>query len=501
MLIGLLLSMLSLSAENPFNGQDYRGASISYLLMDAASGRVCEAYQPEKLLSSASIVKLFSTATALEVMGPEHRFDTYLFHDGQVRDGVLHGNLWILPLGDPSLGSALFYEHPFAFLDEWTAALQKAGIRQLKGSVRLLDIWADEQAVSPYWIWEDLGNYYAAGVYSAAVYENALDLHLRSGAVGSPVLLQSMYPSLPSFQFDVQVLAANNRKDSAYVYGVPYQAKRRVYGSIPAGRENFRVRADNPNPTASLRWLWQEHLLTSGVTIDEVLSFDEGVSKQLPSLFAASLQSREDISRTMASLASQGRLLYHQTSPALSEIIKVTNFKSNNLLTEYLARHAAWHLGEALPLSAGASLRAMLDFWKNKGLDLSGCSLKDACGLAPQTAFSPAFLADVLRYMCLESAYADVFMASIPLAGKEGTLQSLAVDVPGALRLKSGSMSGVRCYAGYYTLPAVNAELAGSAAAPPASRYILVLMINRSHLPTARLLSDIRQWLKANLPR
>ena len=138
-------------------------------------------------------------------------------------------------------------------------------------------------------------------------------------------------------------------------------------------------------------------------------------------------------------------------------------------------------------MSAGASLRAMLDFWKNKGLDLSGCSLKDACGLAPQTAFSPAFLADVLRYMCLKSANADVFMASIPLAGKEGTLRSLAVDVPGALRLKSGSMSGVRCYAGYYT--------------PPASRYIIVLMINRSHLPTARLLSDIRQWLMANLPR
>ncbi|MBO7324485.1 MAG: hypothetical protein J6U57_03560, partial [Bacteroidales bacterium] len=83
----------------------------------------------------------------------------------------------------------------------------------------------------------------------------------------------------------------------------------------------------------------------------------------------------------------------------------------------------------------------------------------------------------------------------------EGTLRSLAVDVPGTLRLKSGSMSGVRCYAGYYTLPAVSAELAGSAAAPPASRYILVLMINRSHLPTARLLSDIRQWLMANLPR
>lgn len=482
---------LHLSAEQPspqpFRQADYRGASFSYVLLDAETGELCVSHRPEQVLSSASIVKLLTTATALEVLGPDYAAETRLYYQGKIQDGVLHGDVWLLPLGDPTLGSALFHEHPFAFLDEWTAALQKAGIRQVKGSVRLLDAWADEQAVSPYWLWEDLGNYYAAGVYSAAIYENALDLYLSSDGVGEAVSLQKVYPSFPSFHFDVKAFAADNNKDSAYVYGVPYQYQRQVFGSIPAHRNAFRVRADNPDPNGSLRWLWQEHLQKAGISISGALAFDEGVMRV--SDFDAFVSEE------------QLRLFHTHRSLSLREMIRQCNVRSNNLLAEYLARHAAWRLGADLPLSATESLRAMLSFWQDKGLDVSDCFLKDACGLAPQTAFSASFLAAVLQYMSQESVYADVFLSSIPLAGKEGTLRSLAVDVPGSLRLKSGSMSGVRCYAGYYTLPALGAEPAGSAAAPPASRYILVLMINRANVPTARLLSDIRQWLKASLPQ
>lgn len=484
----LLCSTLSALSVEPFYRQgDYRGASVSYLLLDAESGEICDAYQPDLLLSSASVAKLFTTATALEVLGPDYCAETRLYYQGKLQNGVLHGDVWILPLGDPTLASPLFYEQPFAFLDEWTAALQKVGIRQVQGSVRLLDAWADEQAVSPYWIWEDLGNYYAAGVYSAALYENALDLHFRSAEVGEKIALQQVYPSLPSFHFDVKAIAADNNKDSAYVYGVPYQYDRSVYGSIPAHRKSFRVRADNPDPNGSLRWMWQEHLRASGIIVSQPLAMNEG------------LMSVADFE---AFVSSENLQCFHvRLSRPLHEIIRQTNVRSNNLLAEYMARHAAWCLGADLPLSAGESLRAMLSFWQAKGLDVSDCFLKDACGLAPQTAFSASFLAAVLQYMSQESAYADVFLSSIPLAGKEGTLRSLAVDVPGSLRLKSGSMSGVRCYAGYYTLPTLSAEPAGSAAAPPASRYIIVLMINRANVPTARLLSDIRQWLKASLPQ
>lgn len=505
----LLCSTLSaLSVTSPFYRQsDYGGASVSYLLLDAESGEICEAYQPDLLMSSASIVKLFTTATALEVLGPDHRFDTYLFYEGKISSGVLDGDIWILPLGDPTLGSANFHEQPFAFLDEWTAVLRQAGISRVKGSVRLLDIWADKQAVSPYWLWEDLGNYYAAGVYSAAIYENTLDLRLRSGAVGEKVSMQSVYPSLPPLQFDVQAVAADNNKDSAYVYGVPYHYQRSVYGSIPAHRSSFRIKADNPNPPATLRWLFQQHLLKAGIVIEHVLPFDEGLS--------------ENRDKASSLLADKAFLLHHQQSPRLAEIIKVTNFKSNNLLTEYLARHLAWHLKagksssaalslssiHGLPLSAHASLRAMLDFWKAKGMDVSSASLKDACGLAPQTAFSARFMAELLRYMSQQSPYADVFLSTLPLAGNEGTLRSLKVELPGELRLKSGSMTGVRCYAGYYCLPAAPSAMAGSAPAsvpsplaPPAQRtYVLVLMTNHASVPTAHLLRDIKNFLQSSL--
>ncbi len=494
-----MMGTFSLQAVLPaFGGKAYRGASVSYILADAESGKVLKSLHPERLLSSASLVKLATTATALEVLGPEHRFDTYLLYDGKVLGDVLDGDIWILPLGDPTLASPLFYERPFDFLDEWTAAVRTAGIREVKGSVRLLSVWADRQAVSPYWLWVDLGNYYAAGVYSVAIYDNTIDLHLRSSRVGEPVELVSFFPEVPGLRFEMNVRAANNQKDSAYVYGVPHQYQRSVYGTIPAGRKDFPVKADNPVPDYYLRWLWQEHLLAAGIVLSQPLTMEEGVSHDVSGLSFPCLE-KNDVASDL-----QAVMLHRHRSPCLAEVIKVCNFKSSNLLAEYLARHAAWRLGDSLPLSADASLRAMHDFWRSKGLDGEGWCLLDACGLAPQTAFSAELLQGILCYMWQQSSYRDAFMASIPLAGKEGTVRSLALPLEGELRLKSGSMSGVRCYAGYYTLPAasldnaVSSGVAGGAVAEPAT-YTLILMINRAQADSRRLLSDIKAFLQEEL--
>ncbi len=482
-LVGLCLSLCATRAVASVFEEDtaaYRPASVAYLLEDAQSGGLLLASQPERVLASASLAKLITTATALEVLGPDYRFDTWIFYTGTLRRGQLDGDVWILPLGDPTLGAACFYDRPMAFLDEWTGALQRAGIKTVHGSLRLLSCWADpHQPVSPYWLWEDLGNYFAAGVYSAAIYENSLDLYLNSAGVGERVSLQSVYPRLPAYSFDVQAIAADNSKDSAYVYGAPYATRRAIYGSIPAERNSFRVRADNPNPPASLRWLWQEHLRSQGIVIDHPLPFDQGVVYwQVPD----SLRSPAALQSCLASLPG---LIHRQRSLPLSEVIALVNKRSHNLTAEYLARHCAWHLGASLPLTASDGLQALGSFWQDKGIDMRSCQLRDACGLAPQTAFSPRVLADILRYMSQQSRWAEVYVASLPRVGHEGTVRSLKPNLPGDLRLKSGSMYGVRCYAGYYS--------------QPSGRCIVVLMTNRVDKPTHELLQDIQSFLKNNL--
>ena len=99
-------------------------------------GRVLMNIHSETMLVPASNMKLISTGTALHRLGPEHRFETAIAQDGEVINGVLHGNIYIIGGGDPTLGSkdsiAVALDKTFS---QWEAFIRKAGIRQIKGLV------------------------------------------------------------------------------------------------------------------------------------------------------------------------------------------------------------------------------------------------------------------------------------------------------------------------------------------------------------------------------
>ena len=84
------------------------------------------------------------------------------------------------------------------------------------------------------------------------------------------------------------------------------------------------------------------------------------------------------------------------------------------------------------------------------GLNLSGMKIADGSGLAVTNRLSPAFLARMLTVMG-KGKNAGVYKKLFPIVGKEGTVRSLLAKtrLTGRLALKSGSMSGVLCYAGY----------------------------------------------------
>ena len=82
---------------------------------------------------------------------------------------------------------------------------------------------------------------------------------------------------------------------------------------------------------------------------------------------------------------------------------------------------------------------------------MSSLFLKDGSGLSPQNAFSARTLNDILIYMYTKSPHKDAFIASLPRAGKEGTVAGFMAKTPleGKVWMKSGSISGVQCYSGY----------------------------------------------------
>ncbi len=92
----------------------------------------------ERPLPLASNTKLFTTATALDKLGPEYRIPTKVFRDGQVDSrGVLHGSLYLQGGGDPALGTPGFYDGYLGGLGTNLFALvpqiRLAGIKSISG--------------------------------------------------------------------------------------------------------------------------------------------------------------------------------------------------------------------------------------------------------------------------------------------------------------------------------------------------------------------------------
>ena len=117
--------------------KSFSGAKISILAVDLSSSDTLMSFNPQLPTATASTTKLFSTAMALELLGPEYRFETTLFTDGLIDKGVLKGNLWIKGGGDVSFGSKFFNGEgkEFEEIDAWIDSLKKLGIHEIQGKV------------------------------------------------------------------------------------------------------------------------------------------------------------------------------------------------------------------------------------------------------------------------------------------------------------------------------------------------------------------------------
>ena len=137
-------------------------------------------------------------------------------------------------------------------------------------------------------------------------------------------------------------------------------------------------------------------------------------------------------------------LLDHQSAP-IDEIMRSCMMRSDNLFAEALLR--TYGLEHADNGSTSASAKMEKEFWARKKLSLGGVNIVDGSGLSRENRLTATFLAEVLRSMSPNVDYVSFF----PLAGQEGTLKNFLIDTPldGYIAMKTGSMNGIQCYAGY----------------------------------------------------
>lgn len=431
-LLIMLAVYLPLVAQNPIekfiNQPIFRHANISILVRDLETGKDIWEHRPFSATIPASTMKVITTATALELLGADYRYETQLSYDGNLgADGVLNGNLYITGSGDPTLGSSKMGDKDF--LSKWVAAIKKAGIRQITGNIIGDESRFDNEGSNSKWTWDDIGNYYAPGINALTYLDNTVSVSFRSGAPGSQPEIIEISPEIPGMQIENNLQSSNISFDSAYFYGAPKSMHRSVRGEIPANKPVFVVRAEIPDPALLLAQDFYKKLRSEGVEV-----------KGTPACQSANMQNTPATLRTT---------IYTHYSTTLNEIVNEANQKSNNFYTEQIFKSLS--LTRQAVASNKNAKDVIRNFWRSKGLNVNQLFQEDGSGLSPTNAVSAAFFTDLMQYMYKQSRNKEVFFNSLSVAGQAGTLSGVLrnTKLSGKVYAKSGTIARVRAYTGY----------------------------------------------------
>jgi serine-type D-Ala-D-Ala carboxypeptidase/endopeptidase (penicillin-binding protein 4) len=408
-----------------------RHASVSICIIDPSNNKVVTGYDSQRSLNPASIMKLITTSAALELLGPEFTFKTTIGYTGTIdpTTQTLNGNIIIKGGGDPCLGSEYFNSTYGDFISRWASEIKLAGISKVNGRVITDDSYYNYEPVPSKWLWEDIGNYYGAGSYGLSIFDNYYSVHFKTLNAGSKPEITRITPE-PAGPEISNFLFSGGTHDEGYLFASPYTNSAWASGTIPENRDDFILKGSISDPPLLAARLLNDKLVKSGISVSEKPSTIRIIWKTLDSEF---------------------KMISEIKSPHLFEIINVLNNESINLYAESLTKHLGLVFKNKGATDSG--IEVIREFLNKAGIENSGLNIVDGSGLSPVNSINAEAFAKLLLYMRKDSKCFSYFLESLPQPGKPGTLKNYFKDpvFNNRLRMKTGSMSGVRSFAGYIT--------------------------------------------------
>jgi D-alanyl-D-alanine carboxypeptidase/D-alanyl-D-alanine-endopeptidase (penicillin-binding protein 4) len=375
------------------------GALLAFCVLDEKGEVVYKSPLAETALCPASAMKTVTTAAALELLGPDYRFETTLSGTVPFGDeGILEGNLVLVGSGDPTLSAQ--------DLEAMAADAAKAGLKQVSGMVLVDAAVFPIRPANDHWNWGDIGNAYGAGAYGINVDHNRMMIRFKPGAkAGDSAAVAGTEPPVGGIQWINHVTTGpGGSGDQVVIYSEPYGRMVTLHGTVPAGEAEFAVSAAIPDPPALAAELLKAALVKAGVRVLE------------------------------QSVNSQGTpvpLAVHR-SASLPEIIEHLHRVSDNLEAQCLFLTMA-------RVRQGDPAVVLKEHWESRGVKFSGLRLIDGSGLARASMIRPVDLAKV-NHLARKGAQGEAFR------------ESLKSYLGGAVRSKLGAMSGVKTEVGFLAL-------------------------------------------------
>ncbi|HWO65823.1 MAG TPA: D-alanyl-D-alanine carboxypeptidase/D-alanyl-D-alanine-endopeptidase [Umezawaea sp.] len=400
------------------------GATVGLVVKDAETGENIYTRSGNTRFQPGSTAKLITSATALDTLGPDHRWTTDLRSSATVQGAELVGDLYLRGTGDPTMLAADY--------DDLAAKLAASGVTKVRGSLVADDSWFDSIPLGTGWAWDDEPYYYSAQTSALTI---APDTDYDSGSVavkvspGAAAGQPAQITLIPPVDLTINNNATTNSNDGVFVHRTHGTNVVNIGGSLAPGAAPYYEYISVNDPTTLVAGLFRKSLAAHGITVTGGTEF------------------RETPSSAQVLVAHQSMTLRQLLIPFLK--------LSNNLHAEILIKSMGRKVSGQGSWAAGISaLESALP-----GLDANPLTMNlfDGSGLSRMDLLSPDLFVSVLRKARTKSWFQDWY-AALPIAGVQdrfvgGTLRNRMGGTAAAnnLHAKTGSMTGVTALSGYVT--------------------------------------------------
>ncbi|MGD9630557.1 MAG: D-alanyl-D-alanine carboxypeptidase/D-alanyl-D-alanine-endopeptidase [Pyrinomonadaceae bacterium] len=442
---GATIADLQTSLRQVLAKPEIRRGMLGVKVASVATGKVVFEDNAEKYFMPASNMKNFTVATAIERLGPDHRFVTSLY-TAAVPDayGTIKGDLIIYGRGDVSMSPRFNGGDAGKTLDALVEKIVSLGIKRVEGDIVGDDSYFRGFAIPQGWEWDDLQWSYGAEVSALPLNDSVIDITVRPGPAGytctvkmSPynTVIRVVNHCLTGVQGSVRTLNVHKRLDQNIL---------EISGTLPIGDDGFSGSISVSRPAELFASLVKLRLAEEGITVTGNYRYEKRSDGSLPS----------------------GVEIAKIESAPLSIIAANTMKPSQNMYTETLL----WSLGEyarardqvkAGNVAAGANrttadsaeigIAEVKSFLISIGVPPDGIIQYDGSGLSRHNLITPAAVVQLYTYMAKQSRYSQVWRDALTIGGVDGTLRNRfrGTRASGNVRGKTGTIDQVSALSGY----------------------------------------------------
>ncbi len=393
--------------------------NLSALVVDLNTSQTLFEHNASNALIPASNMKLFSDAAALLALGPDYQFKSQLSTDAtRLEQGILQGRLYLHLPGDPTLSTP--------DIDSLLAALIPLGVQRIEGDIILV---SDHQLVDPYapgWDTRDLTYSYGAPLAPVILDENRLTITANPAEKNNQPALIETSDADQTMPIHNEINTVANSRACGLDFQMSAQNQLTLKGCIGLGEGSVIQRIAIKNPLVYMQDKLRARLKAIRIDLNGEIRLGSAPSKP-------------------------GLLLATHYSKPIAQLLADTLKPSDNLYADSLFLHAASYLNGS-PLNWADAQETIKRFLSGQtGITLSDATLIDGSGLSRHDRLSARQTVDLLRFLHDHFPLSYEYIAALPIAGQDGTLQKRLKkpSEKGFVRAKTGYMSGVTSLSGY----------------------------------------------------